>query len=176
MHTDRDHVWHMDTLRELCSQDPAVLRATNYRVVDLADPESEAEATAWWQALVSGGGEGMVVKPLEWIRKGSRGVVQPAVKCRGPEYLRIIYGPEYRSADQLERLRNRGLSIKRKLARKELALGLEALHRFVENEPLHRVARVRLWGAGARERSGRSEALDLNRTVAGPSRLAPGHP
>jgi protein phosphatase len=139
VHTDRDHVWHMDTLRDLCVQDQGILRATNYRVVDLADPDGEAAAIAWWEALVSTGGEGMVVKPFEWIRQGRRGVVQPAVKCRGPEYLRIIYGPEYRSPEQLERLRSRNLSTKRKLARKELALGLEALHRFVEGEPLYRV-------------------------------------
>ncbi len=155
VHTDRDHVWHMETLRELCSHDPAVLRATNYRVVHLADPEQEADAIAWWTALVADGGEGMVVKPFEWIRQGRRGVVQPAVKCRGPEYLRIIYGPEYRFPEQLERLRNRNLSTKRKLARKELALGLEALHRFVEDEPLHRVHEC-VFGVLALE----SEAVD----------------
>jgi len=51
----------------------------------------------------------MVVKPLEFVARNRRGLVQPAVKCRGREYLRIIYGPEYTAAENLERLRARGL-------------------------------------------------------------------
>ena len=80
-----------------------------------------------------------MVKPLEWVQKTKRGLVQPALKCRGPEYLRIIYGPEYRRDKHIERLRQRNLRRKRQLAIKEFALGLEALHRFVEGEPLYRV-------------------------------------
>jgi protein phosphatase len=63
------------------------------------------QAAEWWQTLTSAGGEGMVVKPLEFISKGRRGYAQPAVKCRRPEYLRIIYGPEYLMPENLERLR-----------------------------------------------------------------------
>jgi protein phosphatase len=81
----------------------------------------------------------MVVKPLTWIVRGRRGLVQPAVKCRGREYLRIIYGPEYTAPEHIERLRARGLGAKRSLAIRELVLGLEALHRFVDKEPLYRV-------------------------------------
>jgi protein phosphatase len=65
--------------------------------------------------------------------------VQPAVKCRGPEYLRIIYGPEYDAAENLVRLRSRGLGRKRSLASRELLLGREALERFIAREPLRRV-------------------------------------
>jgi protein phosphatase len=81
----------------------------------------------------------MVVKPFDFIARGPRGLVQPAVKCRGPEYLRIIYGPEYLAPENLGRLRARGLSGKRGLAVRELALGVEALERFVRREPLRRV-------------------------------------
>jgi len=81
----------------------------------------------------------MVVKPLEFIAKSRRGLVQPAVKCRGREYLRIIYGPEYTASQNLERLRSRRLSTKRSLALREFALGVEALERFVRREPLRRV-------------------------------------
>ena len=81
--------------------------------------------------LTGSGGEGMVVKPLDWIVKGKKGLVQPAVKCRGKEYLRIIYGPDYDSEENLSRLRNRGLGRKRSLALREFALGIEALERFV---------------------------------------------
>lgn len=81
----------------------------------------------------------MVVKPLEFIVRGHRGLTQPAVKCRGPEYLRIIYGPEYLLPENLERLRNRSVAKKRSLALREFALGIEALERFVKEEPLRRV-------------------------------------
>ena len=81
----------------------------------------------------------MVVKPLEFVAKGRRGLVQPAVKCRGREYLRIIYGPEYTLPENLERLRARGLSHKRSLALREFALGIESLERFVRGEPMYRV-------------------------------------
>src|SRR6185369_15504843 len=93
----------------------------------------------WWEDLTAGGGEGMVVKPLDFIARGKRGLLQPAVKCRGREYLRIIYGPEYTAPANLERLRSRGLGAKRALALREFSLGLEALQRFVHREPLRRV-------------------------------------
>lgn len=139
VHTDRDHTWHMQILTELCSQDDGIFRRTAYRVVDLDDPASEADATQWWTDMTSRGGEGMVVKPLDWIQRARKGLVQPAIKCRGPEYLRIIYGPEYQTPEHLDRLRSRNVGTKRKLAHKEFVLGLEALHRFVEEEPLYRV-------------------------------------
>jgi protein phosphatase len=139
VHTDRDHVWHMQTLKRLCARDEGLLLATSHLVVDVTDPGSQAEATRWWEELTGRGGEGMVVKPLDFITKGSRGLVQPAVKCRGREYLRIIYGPEYALSENLERLRGRGLSTKRSLALREFALGIEALERFVRKEPLRRV-------------------------------------
>ena len=81
----------------------------------------------------------MVVKPMEFIAKGQKGLSQPAVKVRGKEYLRIIYGPEYTLPENLERLKSRGLGAKRSLALREFALGLEALERFVHKEPLRRV-------------------------------------
>jgi protein phosphatase len=139
VHVDKDHVWHMETLAALCHADPELLTATPYRVVDLADPASEEAATAWWEELTGRGGEGMVVKPLSFLARGRRGIVQPALKCRGREYLRIIYGPEYTLPENLERLRRRGLASKRSLALREFALGVEGLERFARGEPLRRV-------------------------------------
>lgn len=137
VYTDKDHVWHMDTLARLCN-DPLFI-TTPYKIIDVTDPASQAEGIAWWEELTGRGGEGMVVKPLAFIVKGRRGLSQPAVKCRGREYLRIIYGPEYTAPEHLERLRSRGLSGKRSLALREFALGVEALERFVRREPLYRV-------------------------------------
>ena len=139
VHVDRDHIWHMEVLRNLCEADSGLLLATPYKTVDLIDPNSMAEGAAWWEALTAKGGEGMVVKPLQFVMRGKRGLVQPAVKVRGPEYLRIIYGPEYTAPEHLERLRSRNLAGKRSLALREFALGIESLERFVRREPLRRV-------------------------------------
>jgi len=107
--------------------------------IDVSDDADVQRASRWWEELTSKGGEGMVVKPLDFIARGPKGLVQPAIKCRGREYLRIIYGPEYTADDQLPRLRSRGLSGKRSLAAREFSLGIEALERFVAREPLRRV-------------------------------------
>jgi protein phosphatase len=139
VHVDKDHVWHMETLEHVCGAEGRVLVATACRVVDVTDPESEAAGIRWWEEMTERGGEGMVVKPLPFVVRGARGLAQPAVKCRGREYLRIIYGPEYTLPENLDRLRSRGLSAKRSLALREFALGIEALERFVRREPLRRV-------------------------------------
>jgi protein phosphatase len=139
VHVDKDHLWHMETLAEACRADSGLLVATPYRVADLEDPESVAAGVAWWEELTGRGGEGMVIKPLSYLARGRNGLVQPALKCRGREYLRIIYGPEYTLPEHLDRLRERGLGRKRRLALRELALGVESLERFVRGEPLRRV-------------------------------------
>ena len=142
VHTDKTHVWHMETLAKICgvgAPNTMPLQATPYRVVDLTDEASQAQAIEWWETLTGGGGEGMVVKPLDFIARGSRGLAQPAVKCRGREYLRIIYGPEYTAPENLTRLRSRHVAAKRGLALREFALGVEALERFTRGEPLRRV-------------------------------------
>ena len=62
--------------------------------------------------------------------------MQPAIKCRGKEYLRIIYGPDYDRESNLQRLRRRSVGKKRGLALREFALGVESVRRFVERKPL----------------------------------------
>lgn len=140
VHATRDHAWHMETLAAICAQDPGLLLATPYRVADVTADADLAAATAWWEELTGVGGEGMVVKPFDFIpARTAKRPVQPALKCRGREYLRIIYGPEYTLPEHLERLRERGLAGKRGLAHREFALGIEGLERFVRGEPLRRV-------------------------------------
>lgn len=138
VHASQDHPWHMTMAGRLAAADPAVLRATAHLLVDVTDEASVAAGVAWWDDLTVRGGEGMVVKPRTFVARGARGLVQPAVKCRGRDYLRIIYGPEYDAPENLERLRGRRLSGKRSLALREFALGLESLERFVGREPLRR--------------------------------------
>ena len=139
VHSGKDHLWHLAMSDRLRLADPGLFRATGHRVVYLASHKEEENAVRWWEELTAAGGEGMVVKPVDFVATGKRGLVQPAMKCRGGEYLRIIYGPEYTLPGNLERLRGRGLSTKRSLALREFALGLEGLQRFVDREPLYRV-------------------------------------
>jgi protein phosphatase len=139
VHVDKDHVWHMDTIGSFVDGQDGLLMTTPYHVVDLADVRSETSAIDWWMSLTESGGEGAVVKPKSFVATGSRGLLQPAIKCRGREYLRIIYGPEYTLPEHLSRLRERGLSAKRSLALREFALGIEGIERFVQQEPLRRV-------------------------------------
>jgi len=140
VHVDRDHLWHMKMLARLVEgRPPGPLMATSHRIVNVTDPADVEAAIAWWEQLTTAGGEGMVVKPLEFAVRGKKGLVQPAVKCRGPEYLRIIYGPEYDAPEHLSRLRSRGLAAKRSLAIREFALGIEGLDRFTRREPLRSV-------------------------------------
>jgi protein phosphatase len=136
---EREHAWHLavtDRLVEACSD---ILQTTRRLYVDTSDPESVVAGVEWWQEMTDAGGEGMVVKPAANLTRTKRGLVQPGVKVRGREYLRIIYGPDYTEPDNLTRLRQRGLGHKRSLAAREYALGLESLERAAAGEPLWRV-------------------------------------
>ncbi|MFF4081489.1 polynucleotide kinase-phosphatase [Streptomyces sp. NPDC001777] len=128
-------------LDRLVEHDPTgLLQVTRRLVVDTGDETSVRAGVDWWLEMTGRGGEGMVVKPLAALVRDDRGrLVQPGIKVRGREYLRIIYGPEYTRPENLERLRGRFLGHKRSLALREYALGLEALDRLAEGEPLWRV-------------------------------------
>jgi protein phosphatase len=129
----------MERCDRLVAADPGWLQHTGRLAVDVTNAEHEARGVAWWEELTATGGEGMVVKPMSFVARGRKGIVQPAIKCRGREYLRIIYGPEYTDPSQIERLRSRSLGRKRSLAVREFGLGIEALERFVRREPLYHV-------------------------------------
>ena len=136
---NRQHSWHLEEIGAFCQHNPQHLMVTQHIPVDLTDEQSRQAAIDWWIDLTARGGEGMVVKPLDFITESKGRTIQPAMKCRGSEYLRIIYGPEYDAAENMIRLKQRHVKTKRELALKEFALGLEALSRFVEKEPLRRV-------------------------------------
>ena len=134
-----NHLLHMAHITKYMTGPDPVFIETNHLELDLLDEDSVAAGIKWWEELTGSGGEGMVVKPLDFIAMKGTELLQPAVKCRGREYLRIIYGPEYLLSGNLERLRKRSLGKKRNLALNEFALGMESLERFVKNEPLFRV-------------------------------------
>lgn len=139
VHSDKDHIWHMSHAHRLAEADPSLITATPYHVIDLSDETQVEKAIGWWEKITASGGEGMVVKPLQFSVRGKRGLVQPAIKVRGKEYLRIIYGPDYDMPENLKRLKRRGLGQKRRMALREFALGMEGLHRFVEDAPFSHV-------------------------------------
>jgi protein phosphatase len=136
---DRPHAWHLGIADRLVAADPDLLRTTANRTLDVTDPAAEQAATEWWTALTADGGEGMVVKPAANLTRGRRGIVQPGLKVRGREYLRLVYGPDYTAPANLARLRERNLGRKRGLALREYALGLEGLERLARGEPMWRV-------------------------------------
>ena len=136
---DKTHVWHMETIRRYLTGQDDLLMATPYLCVDTGDEQSVREGVDWWLSLTGSGGEGMVVKPETFTAFDKGRLLQPAVKCRGREYLRIIYGASYTEPEHLARLKKRSLNRKRQLAVREFSLGMESLHRFVEGEPLYRV-------------------------------------
>ena len=126
-------------LAERLAKVPGIVTGTQWRLVPLGDESAVRDAIGWWESLTASGGEGMVAKPRQFITHGKKALIQPALKVRGHEYLRLIYGPEYDAPENLTRLRERALNGKRALALKEFALGHEALRRFVRREPLRRV-------------------------------------
>jgi polynucleotide kinase-phosphatase len=150
---ERPHLWHLGLADRLAAASPELIATTRRVHADTSDPASVTAATRWWEELTAAGGEGMVVKPAGNLTRARRdsgpsqhgfashqgGLVQPGLKVRGREYLRIIYGPDYTEPAHLARLRQRGLSHKRSLALREYALGLEALDRVARGEPLWRV-------------------------------------
>lgn len=149
-----------------------LLQTTRRLYVDTGDPESVSAGVDWWLEMTGRGGGGMVVKPVgALVRDDKARLVQPGIKCRGREYLRIIYGPEYTRPDNLARLRHRFLNHKRSLAVREYALGLEALDRLADGEPLWRVHEA-VFGVLALESERWTRGCDLRDPVIGPRRWA----
>lgn len=148
-HVDQTHRWHLDTLKTYLGSSP-LFHPTQTLEIDPTRPEEVEIGCRWWEELTAGGGEGMVVKPETMVAHGSRGLLQPALKVRGREYLRIIYGPDY--TDSIPQLRRRAMSRKRSLALREFALGVHALETLVSDGPLYEVHRA-VFGVMALESS-----------------------
>jgi protein phosphatase len=136
---EQDHGWHLALADRLVAVSPDLIHPTKRLLVDTTDPDSVAAGVRWWEELTASGGEGVVVKPLANLVKAKDRYVQPGVKVRGREYLRIIYGPDYTEPANIDRLRSRNLGHKRSLAAREYALGIESIERATRREALWRV-------------------------------------
>jgi len=132
---DQPHTWHMKTLERLAREDE-ILTTTGWKSIDPHDENDRHALVDWWVRHTENGGEGLVLKPMDFTVSGSRGLIQPAMKVRGREYLRIIYGPDYDMPENIERLRERGLGKKFSMAEREFILGMEGLQRFLDQRPL----------------------------------------
>ena len=139
VYAERDPRWHQERLAPACSAAPLTLRGMEHTAIDLADPRSEAEAIAWWDAAVGRGSAGIVVRPLERGPEGGSRSMAPALECRSVDMQRLVHGPEHTLPEHRERLRDPGIGEERAGAAKEWALSIEALERFVRGEPLVRV-------------------------------------
>ena len=85
----------------------------------------------WWRR---NGGEATRIHRTRAARSGPAGREVSRARVSADHL-----GPEYNAPENLERLRQRGLSAKRSLALREFALGMEGLERFVQRQPLRRV-------------------------------------
>ena len=135
---DRPHGWHMQILERLGQDDP-VIAPTGWREIQGDDEGARVAVVDWWEAHTATGGEGLVIKPAAFTVRGEKGLVTPAMKVRGHDYLRLVYGPDFDLPSNLVRLKERNLGRKLSLAEREYRLGLEGLHRFVERRPLAEV-------------------------------------
>lgn len=138
VHSNERHVQHIEWIDMLVERDP-IFTATDFAEISLHSAASLDSVVYKWMEDTTRGAEGIVVKPPVFSLMGERGLVQPALKVRGRDYLRIIYGVDYDMPGNLERLRDRATKSKRVRAVKEHALGVEALDRLVAREPLRRV-------------------------------------
>lgn len=141
VHFDKSHIWHLEMINKYISNEiDNIFISTSNIVINVNNSDDVNKAIDWWIYLTNLGNEGMVVKSLNYISVTNEGrIIQPAIKCRGREYLRIIYGPEYLFTENLTRLKKRSLNRKRELALKEFSLGYESLTRFINKEPLSRI-------------------------------------
>ena len=133
---DKTHGWHMDIAKQLAHNSRLFIE-TEYRIM-----ETEADEQAviqWWLEMTEIGHEGIVIKPFDFIATANERLLQPAIKVRGREYLRIIYGMDYTDEAILSNLKKRNANNKMRNAIKEFMLGVESLERFVRHESSARV-------------------------------------
>ncbi|MDH4127213.1 MAG: polynucleotide kinase-phosphatase [Spirochaetota bacterium] len=145
VHSDKDNLWHLKLIEKICynnypnNKNKNILVKTPYRTIDNTDTKNKNTIISWWEELNIHKSEGIIVKPYNFMIKKKSTLIQPAIKCRNKEFLKLIYGTDYNTSEKIKIINNRDLSNIHSLAIKEFALGIEALQRFVRNEPLYRV-------------------------------------
>lgn len=122
-------------LQQWVGADATLLRATP--TLRVSSFYGVKQATEYWDAICASGGEGVVIKPNDPTQLLPDGApMQPALKVRGPDYLRIIYGMNYRKPENFAQLTRRGTSAKRRVAIQEHALSRRILMTYFKG--MHR--------------------------------------
>ena len=133
---DMDQVWHRNHWKGIGKDQESMFSPSQYHWVDLNDADACRAVSTWFEELSSQQSAGVVVSPTHPVMEAGTDLIQPGLSVRGKEYLRTIYGPDYDHPEKLELHRVRRLKDIRQLAVRQLALGEEALIRFVEKKDL----------------------------------------
>jgi protein phosphatase len=115
------------------------------KVIDLNDTDDTNASIERWVAMTEGAeaGEGFVYKPSPY--GSERGRVWPgisAMKVRGREYLRIIYGADYTEPTFFEQLKHRRIAPKRELSVVEDQLAIGILRTFISGNKTEHLRHV----------------------------------
>lgn len=119
-----------------------IIKRVPYHVIDINDPEQCQASIARWEEYCDNGGEGFVYKPYQLGYAENGFMHQPAIKVRGREYLRIIYGIDYLEKEVLEKLKQRKIKNKRLLATQEHEIAMKILHAFTANQNQFRLQAI----------------------------------
>lgn len=137
---DHGHEWHLSELNSWAKLSPNIFKETKSFKVQLDDSISIGSAEVWWREITANDGEGVVIKSLDFCPRGESGqLLVPMMKCRGREYLRIIYGPNYLNEQRLIELKKRSTRLKKRKALDEFSIGIQGLSNFVKRAPFHKV-------------------------------------
>lgn len=129
---EQNHIWHAMYINKFEND---IFKRLNYHYINLKDKSTMDHSVEQWEKYcINGLGEGFVYKPMNFKNISSSGyLIQPALKVRGPEYLRIIYGIDYLDEEYFKKLTFRKISSKRKMAVQESELSEKILLTFLNN-------------------------------------------
>lgn len=134
---------HEEQLAEIRALEGDIVKPTTYQVVDLDSAASKEASVRRWLDYCESGGEGFVYKTPTFFTLGSTGFpIQPAMKVRGRDYLRIIYGMDYLQPEYFDRLKQRGTKMKRLLAVQEQEIAIHILRCFINGNEIERLRAV----------------------------------
>jgi len=111
-----------------------MFREVEFTYVNLNDPSSMRDEIFDWESYCANGGEGKVYKPIDTVNYSPSGyLIQPMMKVRGRNYLRIIYGMDYLEPEIFEIVKKRGTNKKRLQAILETELSNLIFTAFTHN-------------------------------------------
>ena len=133
----KDRSWHYELLKYLNFE---YVKSVHAYPIDLFSRQQRTHICMKWEEFCKQGGEGFVFKPnnaVEYLNNGY--MLQPALKVRGKDYLRLIYGIDYLEENYFRKVAFRKTKMKRLLAIQEHEVGINILRSFLNgNHAQHR--------------------------------------